>query len=250
MNKGPTQLIAETRKDAISFLEDYYHLIDLVKKLETRSVNIRHASAILRRLLIENLLQKIASPRMGKIEILSINNNPIYKEARRETLVSFVSGGAAMHGIYIAAGMASKGSRALQIDGYSPESTLPLNLESFKKQRIIYTNGEWISREQVIKFVANVDRGVHSGKIKDRFEELLSAFSHEISIELNASDSENLLPVLSWRFGTPAGEVDFENYNPQKINGTLIEVLATIQFIISSPDIKYLANIIEKEVTG
>lgn len=249
MTKNCNTLISETRNDAISFFEDFLHLKSLISNIETRPVNLRHASVILRRLLVENLLQKISNPRLGRIELLTIDNNPIYTETRRETLISFVSGGAAVHGIFIAAGMVNKGSKALFIKDYHPDRRIGLSLESFKKQRVIYTNGEWITREQIIKFVANVDHGVHAGKIKEKWEELLSRFRHELSINLKASGEGENLPTLSWRFGEMAENVSFVRYDPAKINGVLIEILATIHFIISSPDILQLIDMIEKEVT-
>lgn len=248
MAKNRDALISETRNDAISFYEDYIHLKSLVNSIETHPVNLRHASVILRRLLIENLLQKISSPRLGRVALHTIDNNPIYIEARRDTLISFVSGGASIHGIYIAAGMVNKGPAPLTIKDYHPEKFILLNLESFKKQRVIFTSEEWITREQIIKFVANVDHGVHAGKIREKWEERLSRFRHELSVNLETSTEGVPLTALSWKFGEAAENISFERYDPARINGVLIEILATIHFFISSPDILRLIEMIEKEV--
>ena len=72
--KKQATLLEETRESAIAVLEDIRHLGSVVAKAETQAVDLRHASAILRRLLVEGTLRRVANPRIGKIELSAIDN--------------------------------------------------------------------------------------------------------------------------------------------------------------------------------
>jgi hypothetical protein len=75
------ELISSTRNAAIAFFEDMQYLREMLTgRLLTRA-EIRRASGITRRLLIERDLAKIAAPRTGKVLIKEPDNKPYYKLA-------------------------------------------------------------------------------------------------------------------------------------------------------------------------
>lgn len=241
-------LIAETREDAIAFLEDFEHLTDITQKSETRPIDLRHSSAVLRRWLVEGMLQRVGSPRVGRIHISAIDNNPIYRVARSGRVHCFISGGASVHGVFIASGMVNKDNRPLDVEGYHPDSLTPFKLETFRKQKVIFADGEWITRDQVIKFVANVDRGVHAGKVKERWEQILANFRYQVSVSLVDHENGQKIPSIVWGVGKPAVEATPREYDPSKVNGTLLELLATAHFLISSSSVLDLADAVRSEL--
>jgi hypothetical protein len=253
------ELISQTRESAIAVLEDYNRLAGIVVSSETKAVDLRHASAILRRWLVEDALQRVANPRVGRINIPSIDNRPVYVACRTGRIVSFVSGGASVHGIYIAAGMVNAGNRAIDLVGFHPDQRIDLSLESFVRQRVIFTGGTWITRRQVIKFVANIDRGVHDGKVRESDEELLAAYRQQVSVELldvkklttlpeDLPKGIDAIPSVNWTMGDPAARISLASYNPSRVNGVLLELLASMMFLVAAPDIKSLCTAIEKEL--
>lgn len=234
--------ILETKEDAIALVEDYDHLLQIVDETETKPTDLRHASAILRRWLVEKQLVRVASPRVGRVHLEAIDNNPVYRVERKGVIHSFVSGGASVHGVYIAAGMKNVGSQAISIPDYHPETLITVNVETFLKQRGIYTEATWVTRLQVIKFVANVAHGVHGGKVKEDWEGLLERFRLAISVTLETRTDGKMMPTIGWSEGTPGQGRFPEKYDPRKVNGVLLELLATIWFLVKSRDVKELVH--------
>lgn len=245
--KSKEELIKDTRASAISFLEDCDHLIRITKKTETSPVDLRHASAILRRWIVEGTLQRVTSPRLGKLNVLAIDNNPVYREARKGKIATFVSGGAQIHGISIAAILINNGTTPSDLDNYHPDTLEGFSLETFAKQKVIYINETWITRREVIKFVANVAEGVHSGRPKEVSDTLLSELNSTLAVKLIENEQGVMMPQISHSVGQTTDERSLLDYEPTKVNGTLIELLATIHFLVSSPDVSQLrANVMSE----
>lgn len=236
------ELILATKEDAIALVEDYEHLTQIVGKTETKPTDLRHASAILRRWLVEKQLVAVANPRVGRIYLEAIDNNPVYRDERKGVIHSFVSGGAPVHGVYIAAGMQNAGNRPVSIPDYHPDTLMTVNVDTFLRQRVIYTEATWVTRLQVIKFVANVAHGVHSGKVKEDWEGLLDRFRLAISVSVETGLDGKTMPTIAWSEGTPGQGRFPEKYDPRKVNGVLLELLATIRFLVRSSDVEKLID--------
>lgn len=237
-----TELVVATREDAIALVEDYEHLHHVLGETETKPADLRHASAILRRWLVEKQLVGVASPRLGRLQLQAIDNNPVYRLERKGVIHSFVSGGASIHGVYVAAGMKSAGNRPTSLPDYHPDALTTMNVDTFLKQRVIYTEETWVNRLQVIKFVANVGHGVHGGKVKEDWEGLLARFRFAISVTVETGPDGKTMPSIVWSDDQP-GQGNFsEKYDPRKVNGVLLELLATIWFLVRSSDVKRLVS--------
>lgn len=248
VKKSHTDLVNLTRTAAIAVFEDFTVLQNVCSQVETRPVDLRHASAILRRWLVENQIGRVASPRVGRLQLMAIDNNPVYRAERKGGIVAFVSGGAIVHGIYLAAATTSKGEKAVNFVNYHPDARIGLTLETFLKQRVIYSDGEWFTRQQVIKFVANADHGVHGHGARQDWEQHLSKFRQEVSISLEEGPDGQPIPTVGWSMGRPAGEMSPANYVPSRINGVLLELLSTITFLVNSPEIIQLIDLIRQEI--
>lgn len=241
------ELIEQTREEALLFVEDLEHLKSVSEKTKTSPVDLRHASAILRRWLVEDLLKRIAGPRIGKLLVISVNNNPIYQSMRKKPANIFVSGGASVHGIQLAAVVRQEGNVTFDFRDYSPDKTIELNIDSFKKQKVIFSDGEWITRHQVIKFVANVGSGVHAGKINETWEKILGDFRGQISIRLEQIEGGENQPTITWAVGAPGAKITPGKYDPTMINGVLLEIISTVHFLINSPDMERLKEAVVSE---
>lgn len=248
MNAPTEARILETKEAAIALSEDFAVLNEVANKLETRPVDLRQTSVVLRRWLVENQLGRVASPRVGRLHIDAIDNNPIYRAARSGKISSFVSGGASVHGIFLAAGLLPKGGNPPDIQGYHPDRSEKLKLDTFLRQRVIFSNGEWFTRQQVIKFVAHADHGAHGHGAKEEWEKRLAKFRQEVSISLVDSPDGKRMPCVSWGVGQSADNASLTKYVPSRINGVLIEVIATIHFLVKSTEVIELMKHIDSEM--
>lgn len=247
--KSADERIYETRESAIALYEDFHLLREISYRVETRPVDLRNASAILRRWLVEDDLGRIASARVGRLHLLAIDNTSIYRAERRGGIVVFVSGGARIHGIYLAAGMVNEGARAKDIPDYHPDKLSSFKLDTFVKQRVIYTQGEWFTRQQVIKFVANADNGVHGHGPRTDWERKLSGFRHEVAVSIIVDLAGQQTPTVTWQLGSPARAANPAEYDPNRVNGVLLELLATMHFLVQSPELIALINVIRTEIS-
>ena len=241
-------LIEKTREAAVALGEDFFVLQEIQEKAETRAVDLRHASAILRRWLVENELARVGTPRVGRLHILTIDNNPVYREARKGGIVSFVSGGATIHGLNISCGMMIKGGRSLELSDYHTDKLETLKLETFLKQRVIYCQEEWFTRQQIIKFIANADHGVHGHGPREDWEKRLSHFRQEFSVSLIDGPDGEPIPSVVWQSGSYAEKISLDHYDLRKVNGVLLEILSTIHFLVNSPEVVALIKCIQEEI--
>lgn len=238
------ELLARTKEDAIALVEDFDHLVEILEKVHTKAADLRRSSAILRRLLIEQKLQAIASPRIGKIQISTIDHAPVYRAARKGVYDFFISGGAAIHG-----------STVLQLAIFSvhensqeeeKDQTLEFPLDTFLKQKVIFSNTNWFTRHQVIKFVANVGSGVHGGKIRTTAEKRLETIRHNICVTLENSQDGKKMPVVTIAMGESLSTHSVKEYDPTKINGVLFSLISTIHYLVNAKDVISLIETIKK----
>jgi len=128
--------------------------------------------------------------------------------------------------------------------GFDPDKTVPLRLDNFLAQRVLCYDNKWVSRGDVIKYVANVASGVHSGTPKPKDKQAADLLDQMRS---NVSYSAN--PIVSIRIG-PKATVPASNfsYSPNDIDPALMELLATIHYLMQSKDVEKLEAIIKVEL--
>jgi len=97
--------LMETREAAFAFLDDYEHMAAIVSQVDPKKSDLKRASAIVRRLLVDGDLSRISAPRIGRIKLEAPDNNAFYKSARKTPFLVFTSGGASIFGVYQRAGM-------------------------------------------------------------------------------------------------------------------------------------------------
>jgi hypothetical protein len=145
--------IARTKEAAAAFLQDVRHLRKLLQQpTREMATGVRHASVLVRRLLVEHDLHTVASPRVGRVHIASIDNSAFTKPAVR--LAYFVTGGFDPFGIGVPppfVQITCETSTGLVID---PNKRIKLTLEQFLSQKIVCLNNEWVRRVAMIKYVA------------------------------------------------------------------------------------------------
>ncbi len=251
------QLLRATRDAASALVEDMEHLGEVIAKKDTSRRDIRHLSAILRRLIVENDIAIVASPRVGKITLTAPDNRPFYRVEEQVPYLLFLSGGASMFNGRI--------DRITAFDIANPhrlsENTLikrlikklpsndaiadtQLTLDQFSQQKVICYRGRWITRQQVIKYMANVSSGVHSGAPNDEVDETLAKIRSSTGVSLNENGG---LHLDLFRHGIDKDELTI-THSQNAIDLVLVETLAAATWLTRSPRLVELVAMIRLEL--
>ncbi|MER9032422.1 hypothetical protein [Mesorhizobium sp. M0674] len=241
-------LLAATKQAAIALLEDIEHIKRVVSTKKTSRTEVRYLSTTLRRLLVDRELAEIAAPRMGRILLSVPDNKPFYAIEKDAPFRFFASGGAPLFGARMRPLMARETSPAMREREMMllnlTDATTQVRLDGFLAQKVICLNGAWASRQEVIKFVANLSSGAHTGLPKQPVEVVLAKTRNAVSV---TSDGGNITL-------TAAGSVPiFENlssdfaYAPESMDVVLHEVLSAGYYLTESPDVNELIKQIQVE---
>jgi hypothetical protein len=120
-----------------------------------------------------------------------------------------------------------------------------MRLDTFLTQRVLCYRGEWVSRAEVIKYVANVASGVHSGAPKDRDQKLLARIRGAVSYTIRGAGVH--LDMF------PKGvDTDDENFvhAPDAFDPVLVELLAAAMFLVESPLVAELEKFVQAELNA
>ncbi|MCC8976422.1 hypothetical protein [Bradyrhizobium brasilense] len=255
--KTTEELLAATRGAAAAFIEDMPHIREVVRRQNIDKGELRRLSNVLRRLLVDNGgdLRDVAAPRIGRFSLLSFDNNPVFKaEQKGPAFPFFQSGGASVFGVFFRAAIVDTPGREYPVIGFNPEQMVALALDNFLSQRVLCLKGKWAARRDVIKYIANIASGVHSGTPKDPEHILLNRIRHAAAY--------SVIPVPS-EYGAPAGATmpsyafnvdvltDIEKeltYSATAVDPVLIEMLAVAHLLTISPDIEKLEGHIRTEL--
>ena len=238
------QRLKETREAAAAVMEDLAYFRSLLVTEKPEKADLRRSSAVLRRLLIDGDLGKVAAPRIGRIHLQAPDNKPVYVSSRKEPLPFFMSGGASIFGVWLRCGIAERPGYTRPLPGFNADRLTELRLNSFCKQNVLCFEGNWISRADVIKYVAHVSAGVHSGAPKSDIEKLIDRLRHTVKVSLNGDTTR------IWFNEDVFDKVELPiQYDPKTIDSALFELLSTIHFLVNSPDIVCLDAEIARELT-
>ncbi len=237
--------LADSVSVAIALLEDFEYMREAVPQsaLPTRAA-ARRISAILRRLLLDDDLPFVAAPRIGKLLIRAPDNRPAYEAAKKEPFLYFESGYASPALWIRGVALKNPGERR-PIPDLDPLGTVDLRLDNFLAQKVICYQGRWLSRKAVIKFAANIASGIHSRAPANEEEGQLERVSQAIRYQLNGSKLKivvNLGAVYTANSRFPHAEGG--------INPVFLEMLAVAQYLLHSPKINELLELVRAEVYG
>lgn len=233
--------LKETREAAAALMEDLAYFRSLLAIKEPEKADLRRSSANLRRLLFDGDLNKVAAPRIGRFHLQAPDNKPLYVSSRKEPLPFFMSGGAPIFGIWVRCAISARAGRARPPE-FDSKRLIDLRLDSFCKQRILCFEGNWISRADVIKYVAHVISGVHSGRPESDTEKLIDRLRHIVELSLDGG-------TMRIKFSPDAfHKIDLPTrYDPKAIDPVLFEMLVTMHLLVNTPDIVRLDAEIAKE---
>jgi hypothetical protein len=233
-----------TRETAIAFIEDMDHFREILDRESSRG-EIRRVSASLRRILIERDIASIAAPRIGRIIFKAPDNREPHRFSRQAKITFFGSAGIPVYGLQIRGLMVHDSTP--NATRFNPEDTIDLRLNNFVSQSVICVRGQWIARGAIIKYVANIASGVHSGAARAP-DDILIATAREFA--KYSKKPMALAANIHINFNAPPTDSTTFRYEPDEIDPVLVEVLATAHFLNISPDVQKLEKGLRAEVAS
>jgi hypothetical protein len=244
------RLLLASREAASTFVEDMGYIRETAAKADKITPGeLRRLSAVLRRLVIDNDLRSIAPPRIGRLFLLVPDNDPIYHAARKQIVGIFQSGGLHVFNNEVRA-IAANRTGNLSVDpAFDKTKTTSVSLDGFINQKVLAHNNEWVTRGQVIKYIANSSSGVHSKSTKlssppEAFEVVLSRLRK--CLGFTKEGDTGLKITVDWVAFAGFHSFDFK-WMPDAIDSVLIELLCAAHFLAISPCIHSLELAIHKE---
>lgn len=245
------ELIALTKEPAAALVEDIKHAREVLAHDAPSRTEIRHLSITLRRLLLQpdQDLAAVAAPRIGRIKLVLPDNKPVLKSAQKKPFPFFSSGGASAFGICIRAGMINEGAHVQSLNGFHPDRTVERRLKEFIDQPVLCIQGEWVNRDDVIKYVANLTSVAHSGAPKTAAKHKQSTFSLLARIRncaaISLQDGTTRIAFHPDQLSTR--EPRFQ-YSRDSIDPVLLELMAAVHYLSISPNLIKLEEIIREEL--
>ena len=206
-------------------------------------------SAQLRRILIDREILAVAAPRIGKIHFRVPDDQDVLAQ---ESSWRFISGhtarfrGALGFKPFFFNGHRDQGVPSGQVDFISSaEYTTPardVRLEVFCSDRIMRVDGEYITRDDVLKFVCYHGYGVHfSGKKLPIFD-AIKKVRYCVTIQDDRAVGEHVSTGMILA-GIDAPRPKARNF----LDIPLIHLLSTAYFLVTSTDVLALEEVIRLE---
>lgn len=157
----------DTATTAEALIDDLAYLREKLKDTNPSPGDIRRLSAIVRRLLIDGDLQDVAGPRIGRVGLTAPDSLALIRSAEAKPFQLLIVGlhsmfGSAYWAVAIEGALPVGAKPRTEIPGWEPNRLTTLSVDSFLAQRVIQFGGEWATRGDVIKYIANFAHGVHS----------------------------------------------------------------------------------------
>ena len=246
MKNDLTARLATTRDRAVAFVEDFRHLKEVYKNEYPDRVEIRHLSPLLRRLLLDGDLGAVAAPRVGKFSISAFDLRSFYHAPNRR----FFSCGPKniySNDVCLFEAFGSLPSTALSI-GWSnnPPPMTQLPLDKFISQDVLCFDGMWVSRIDILKYIAFFGSGIHSPPPKNDVDLLIKRIRLNVGISndgtgfgisINPSIHLEKRPVPD----PPLSELETKDV-------VLLETSVTAYLLAQSPDLQKLEENIVFEI--
>lgn len=244
------ELLNSTKEAAFALIEDIQHIRQVVANDSPSNADIRRLSGFLRRIIVDPDLAAVSAPRLGRVNLIGPDNNSAYRSERKRPFLFFMSGRVKILGGWSGTIFAydvvvpKPFGTQLQMPEIRLEDTVELTLDTFRSQKVLCYRGEWVSRQAVIKYVANVASGVHSGNAKTGDDKLLGYIRNSARLRIKEDGS---LHLDLFPKGVDVNDNTFQ-HDPNAIDPVLIELLAAATFLVKSPFIAELEKFIQEEL--
>lgn len=236
---------AATTVMAHALLDDLEHIQEVILRPRPTQGDMRRLSVQLRRILVEGELRQVASPRIGKVEFLAPDTKPYQKIAWQ----LFSAGDVELLGIgmgHLKMAYDHPSNWKIGVDA----GDVFLNQESFMRQKIVCYDGNWVTRTNLIKYVAIVLGGAHTKDAStDEAYALIDKVSRRFLYEVVKENGEDVGRLTIIQDGGPPYHPDFDKMRRRAVSIPHMQMIATAQYLLKSPDVIRLTKYILAELS-
>jgi hypothetical protein len=238
-------MIRATHETALAMIDDLQHMRQIIGNPNPSPGDIRRMSNELRRLLIDNGgdLRKVAPPRIGRLELVAPDIQPLIKSGDKKPWTFLSAGIADIFGISIDALSVEPGTSARSVPDHHPDKIVMLRLAGFLSQRVVCFQGSWVTRGDVIKYIANVGHGVHSGDPKEPNHDLLKRIRYAATVKIDDGH-----PSISFNPNSVAVDDKPITVDRSAMDFILLQLMSAARYLTTSPDVIRLEKIVQEEV--
>jgi hypothetical protein len=226
-----------THEMASALADDLQHIRETAGQKAITPGEARRLSNELRRILIHGDLRKVAAPRVGRIALVAPDLQPLYRANEVKPFLFMMADSVNAMGTYYAAVAVEKGE-ASPLPGFDPDGRVQLSVDTFLNQRIICHLGRWVSRADVIKYIANVASGVHTTDPSEAAHLQLQSIRRAVTVS-----AEEGCSIITWNVPIAALEPPLST-TFKRVDAALLALIGTAQHLTSSPAIIELEQII------
>jgi hypothetical protein len=238
-----TEMQTATRSTAFALSDDLKHTRDVLSKEMPSQGDIRRLSTLLRRILLDGDLRKVAGPRTEKVTILAPQLKPFHQHHEREPSHLFIGGaikfpGGSFSNVRMATNP-MEGGHLIR-----PDELVELNIEQFIAQRVLYYKTRWVTRKSVIKYVVIVAHAAHSA---DPAKDVDFAFIDDLKYRVAIQPNENGFPTIDFTDFDKEQTDSYLRYDRNRIDLALAMLHSTASYLVASPSIVELERLIDIE---
>lgn len=237
-----------TKNAADVLLDDLGHIRRIIISEQPNPGDLRRLSALMRRILIDGDLIRIAAPRIGRLNICAPNHNELYIANDKSPFALIAADTFSTQGLTCSR-LCFGNSELLQRSTFDPSGEMVgLPVSSFNKQRVLCFRGQWITRANLIEYVANVGHGVHSGIPRKGVELLIQKVRNAITLETGTGPDGKPCPVISVKADVLVLKEPPIEFRAGCIDLALLYIISTARFLVDSPDVIALERFILDEI--
>ena len=232
--------------------EAAYHLandIDSIRRIlalaKPDAGDIRRMSGLLRRILVESEINKVAGPRQGRMEF-DVPDLSLWYKSARITPWEFASLGMNIdvHGMSldcILFGRPRANDNELPANHHGLNCRL--NLEGFLNQKVLCFEDKWASRREIIKFAANKGHGVHgTSSMTEKVDLMLRKCRRMIVVDFSGDKPNTIFNLPDFT----GQDVDFEDAY-DRFDLVLLHLISIAILLTRSADVVALETKIASE---
>ena len=244
--------------------EDFAYLRNLISNPHITPADVRRASAIVRRLLVDRDLTDVAAPRIGQFFFSARDLTPTYEAEKHCKLLFSASQDASLFGIEgrgvalfncgQGPGTQERADRLAAITSHGQSGRIKLNLSKYLHQRVLCFDGKWATREDALRSVANKRGGVHSGAGDKPIDKLMHDIRYScayrwenggLTIHVLPQWGENSAP---FHFKAPEGFTLDPEFVAKEFDAVMLEVTTAAHSLVTSEQAAELEAYLEREL--
>ena len=176
--------------------------------------------------------------------ITAPDNQPVYKHSKRHFIAFFQSGVPNNIGMGTRGILVQPSQTAADIRDFDKHKTVTLRLDNFLAQNVLCLNEEWVTRGDVIKYVANYASGVHTNAPITATDKTISIMRRVVQYKPTATGRTAVLHT---------GALDNITLPPLELSDgamdvVLVELLGAAHYLCVSDDVAQLEAVIRSEL--